>query len=306
VDREHKYLYAANEVETFEGKPDGSISVYAIDQRNGALKFLQRVSSGGWGPVYLSFDKTGKYLLVANYGAGSVAVFRVEKNGKLAARTSLMQHEGTKENPARPHSIRATNENRFVLVPDLALEQLFVYAFDEKTGLLSKTKFGSARVEKGSGPRHMAIGKSGKFVYMGNENSSQVTVFELNSSGELREVQSASTLPSGFKGENTTAEVLLDESGKHLYVSNRGDDSIAVFDVGDDGKLTSAERVPTGGKTPRGFALDPAGKWLLAANQASNTVAVFKVDPRNGRLTKTETTFEVISPVSLAFVPVSH
>jgi 6-phosphogluconolactonase len=306
VDPEQRFLYATNEVETFEGKSDGSISVYAIDRRSGKLSLLQRVSSGGWGPVYLSFDRTGKYLFVANYGAGSVAVFPVAADGRLGARTSLVRHEGTKENPARPHSMRVTNDNRFVLVPDLALEQLFIYAFDEKTGALSKTCVGSANVEKGSGPRHLAIGQSGKFVYMGNENSSKVSVFELSSSGELREVQSLSTLPSGFKGENTTAEVLLDRAGKHLYVSNRGEDSIALFDVGSDGKLSFVERVATGGKMPRGFALDPSGMWLFAANQASNNAVVFKVDPKSGRLTTTGTSFDLISPVSVAFVSVSR
>lgn len=303
LDPQQRFLYAANEIETFEGKSDGSISVFAIDRKNGKLSSVQRVSSGGWGPVYLSFDRTGRHLFVANYGAGSVAVFPVGNDGKLGARTSLIQHEGTKEKPARPHSIRVTNDNRFVLAPDLALEQVLVYEFDVKNGALSRSKFGSVKVERGSGPRHLAVTPSGKFVYVSNENASSASVFSLQPSGALREIQRISTLPEKYTGKNTTAEILIDPAGKHLYVSNRGDDSLALFEVNPkDGKLTLVERYPTGGKTPRGFAIDRSRRWLFAANQASNNVVVFRVDAASGRLTKTGEPFEVISPVHLVFV----
>ena len=180
-----------------------------------------------------------------------------------------------------------------------------MYRFDAKTGSLVPNKPPYVKVSPGSGPRHFAIAPSGKFVYLVNEMSSTVTVFRYDTaSGQLHEQQTISTLPENFKGENTTAEIEVDAKGKFLYVSNRGDDSIALFAIDPhDGKLTLVERVPTGGKTPRYFTLDPTGKWLFAANQDSNSINLFRVDPDTGRLTATSQALQVDSPVSVVFVP---
>jgi 6-phosphogluconolactonase len=311
VDADNKYLYAVNETDHFNGGRTGAISTYAIDRSSGKLTLMQQVSSLGADPAHLSLDRTGRYLLVANYTSGNIASFPIEeKNGTLGPRSSFAQHAGSSVNKERQtgphaHEIQASKDNRFVLVPDLGLDELLVYSFDSKTGALSPNSPAFVKVSPGSGPRHFAIAPSGNFVYLVNELSSTVIVFSYQAdSGELRELQTISTLPSSFKGENTTAEIAVDAKGKFLYVSNRGDDSIAVFDIDQrDGRLAFLERVPTGGKTPRHFTLDPTGRWLFAENQDSGTVNLFSVDPANGRLTATSRSLNVPSPVCVVFVP---
>jgi 6-phosphogluconolactonase len=311
VDPKHKYLYAVNEIDNFQGGHTGAVTAYAIDRDTGKLSSLQQVPSFGADPAHLALDESGRYLLVANYTSGNIAVFPIEKDGKLGPRAAFVQHTGSsvnKDRQAGPHAheIQTSNDNQFVLTADLGLDELLVYRFDPKTGSLTPNNPAFAKVSPGSGPRHFSIAPSGKFVYLVNELSSTVTVFAYNSSsGQLQEKQTISTLPAGFKGENTTAEIELDAKGKFLYVSNRGDDSIAVFAVDPhSGKISWVERVPTGGKTPRHFTLDPTGKWLFAANQDSNDITIFHVDPDSGRLTPTPNTLQVATPVSVVFVPI--
>ncbi len=310
VDANGKYLYAVNEIDNFNGARAGGVSAFAIDRATGRLTFLQQVSSLGADPAHLALDKTGRYLLVANYTSGNIAVFPVLKNGQLGLRTAFVQHAGSsvnKERQAGPHAheIQTSNDNQFVLAADLGLDELLLYRFDPKNGSLAPNDPAFVKISAGSGPRHFAIAPSGKFVYLVNEMASTVTVFDFAaSSGRLQEQQSLSTLPAGFKGENTTAEIAVDAQGKFLYASNRGDDSIAVFAINLlDGKLTFVERVPTGGKTPRHFTLDPTGKWLFAANQESNSISIFRVNPETGRLTPTSHTLQVSTPVCVVFVP---
>src|SRR5580700_1326992 len=310
VDTNGKYLYAVNEIDNFSGGHTGAVSAFAIDQVTGRLTLLQQVSSLGADPAHLSFDKTGQYLLVANYTSGNIAVFPVLKDGQLGSRTAFVQHAGSsinKERQAGPHAheIQTSKDNQFVLTADLGLDELLVYRFDPKTGSLAPNDPAFAKISPGAGPRHFSIAPSGKFVYLVNEMASTVTVFGFSaSSGRLQEQQSISTLPADFKGENTTAEIEVNRQGRFLYASNRGDDSIAVFAINpQDGKLTFVERVPTGGKTPRHFTLDPTGKWLFVANQDSNSISIFRVNPDNGRLTPTSHTLQVSTPVCVVFVP---
>ena len=310
VDPTHKYLYAVNETDNFQGHT-GAVSAFAIDRANGNLTLLQQISSLGAGPAHLSLDRTGRYLLVANYDSGNIAVFPVEKDGRLGQRSAFVQHVGSsvsKERQAGPHAheILPSNDNQFVLTADLGLDELLVYRFDPKSGSLTPSTPAFAKVNPGAGPRHFAIAPSGKFVYLVNEMSSTVMVFAFKAdTGQLREQQTISTLPAGFKGENTTAEIETDAKGKFLYVSNRGDDSIAVFAIDPhNGKLALVERVATGGKTPRHFALDPTGKWLFAANQDSNDITIFQVDPTSGRLRPTSNSLKLDTPVSVVFVPI--
>ena len=308
VDANGKHLYAVNEIDNFDGSHSGALSAFTIDQVTGRLTLLQQVSSSGADPAHLSLDKTGRYLLVANYTSGSIAVFPVLGDGRLGPRSAFVQHAGSsvnKERQAGPHAhaIQSSNDNQFVLAADLGLDQLLVYRFDSKSGSLTPDDPAFVRTSPGAGPRHFAIAPSGKFVYLVNEMASSVTVFAYSAgSGRLQERQNISTLPPDFKTENTTAEIEVDALGKFLYASNRGDDSIAVFAINpQDGKLTLVERVPTGGKTPRHFALDPTGKWLFAANQDSNSITVFSVDPQTGRLTPTPHVLRVASPVCVVF-----
>ena len=310
VDPNRKFLYAVNEIDNFNGSRSGAVSVFAIDRVSGRLTLVQQVSSLGADPAHVSLDKTGMYLLVANYTGGNIAVFPIENDGRLGPRSAFVQHAGSsvnKDRQAGPHAheIQSSNDNQFVLTADLGLDELLVYRFDQKSGSLAPNDPAFAKIGAGSGPRHFAIAPSGKFVYLVNELSSTVTVFAYSAgSGKLTEQQTISTLAAGFKGENTTAEIEVDGIGKFLYVSNRGDDSIAVFGIDpSSGKLSFVERVPTGGKTPRHFALDPTGRWLFAANQDSNTITVVRVDPSNGHLTATSQMLQVATPVCVVFVP---
>ena len=310
VDPSHKYLYAVNEIDNFNGSRSGAVSVFAVDRTSGRLTLVQQVSSLGADPAHVSLDKTGKYLLVANYTSGNIAVFPIEKDGRLGPRSAFVQHAGSsvnKERQAGPHAheIQSSNDNQFVLTADLGLDELLVYRFNPTTGSLTPNDPAFAKISAGSGPRHFSTSPSGKFVYLVNEMASTVTVFSYTaSSGKLQEQQTISTLPADFKGENTTAEISVDAQGKFLYASNRGDDSIAVFGIDpSSGKLSFMERVPTGGKTPRHFTLDPTGKWLFAANQDSNSITIFSVDPNNGRLTATSPVLQVATPVCVAFAP---
>jgi len=302
-DPTHRFLYAANEIEKFGGKSDGSVSVFAIDPTTRKLTPIQQVSSSGWGPVYLSLDKAGRFLMVANYGAGSITTLPIGTDGRLGASAASIQHTGAKD--PRPHAIEATKDDRYALVPDLGLDQLFVYRFNAETGALALNASGSVKLPPNTGPRHIAIAPSGKFVYLTNEEASSVTVFSFDPvKGTLVEKQTVSTLPAGSKVSNTTAEIGLDPTGKFLYVSNRGEDTIVLFEVDPkSGRLTNVDRTPSGGKTPRTFAIDPTGKWMFVANQGSNTINLLKRDPRSGRLSPTSRSLSVAAPAHLAFVP---
>jgi 6-phosphogluconolactonase len=277
--------------------------VFAIDQKTSKLSPVQRVSSSGWGPVYLSFDKAERHLLVTNYGAGSVAVLPIGPDGRLGSPTASIQHVGP--TAPRPHAIETTDDDRFALVPDLALNKIFLCRFDAVTGELAPSETRSVKLQPNTGPRHLALARSGKFVYVANETASSVTAFTFDTtSGSLREQQTISTLPPNSSVQNTAAEIALDQEGKFLYVSNRGEDTIVVFRVDPaTGKLSTVDRTPAGGKTPRTFAIDPTGKWVFVANQGSNTVNLFKRNPSTGRLTATSTSVSIAAPAHVVFMP---
>ena len=311
VATDDKFLYALNEINNFNGGQAGAVTTFSIDRSSGKLAPLQQVSSLGPGPAHLSVDRSGKYLLVANYDGGSIAVFPIQKDGTLGTRTAFVQHTGSSANKDRQagphaHEIQATASNRFVLVADLGLDELLVYRFDANTGALSPSNPPAVKVAPGSGPRHFALAPNGKFVYLVNELSSTVTAYSFDAlSGRMTELQTISTLPQDFKGENSTAEITTDTAGKFLYASNRGDDSIAIFAIdAKSGKLSLVDRVRTGGKEPRHFTLDPTGNWLFAENQDSNDIRIFRVDSKSGRLTPTSRSVQVNSPVCVVFVPI--
>jgi len=274
VDPSRRFLYAVNELSDYQGAKSGGVSAFAIDGRTGKLKFLNEVASRGAGPCHVSLDKTGKYVLVANYDGGSVAVFPVLKDGRLGEASAFVRHQGHGVNPQRQegphaHSIRTSPDNRFALAADLGLDELLVYRFDPAKGSLTPNAPASGKVPAGAGARHFDFSPGGGFVYAINEMGSSVTAFSYNAAtGVLRELQTISTLPQGFKGQNDDAEVVLHPSGRFLYGSNRGHDSIAVFAIhAQKGTLTPVEDIPTQGKTPRNFAIDPTGAYLFAANQ---------------------------------------
>jgi 6-phosphogluconolactonase len=305
-----RFLYAVNEIDQFGGEKSGSISAFSIDRNTGNLTLLNRVSSLGAGTAHLSLDKTGRYLLVANYGGGSVAAFPIHDDGSLGKASSFVQHAGSSVNPERQtgphaHEIIATNDNRFVLVPDLGLDEVLIYRFNAAKGLLSPNDPAFAKTAPGAGPRHVAVHPTGRFVYVVNEMQSTVSAFSYDAhAGSMRHIETLTTLPKDFTGQNSTAEILADAKGRFLYLSNRGHDSIAVFAINPhNGTLSPIQDAPTGGKTPRNFAIDPTGAWLFAANQESNTITLFRVDSHTGRLTRTQSVLRTGKPVCVAFIP---
>lgn len=305
-----RFLYAVNELSRYGGQEAGSVSAFAIDGATGALTLLNRVSSRGGGPCHLSIDATGRWLFVANYGGGSVAAFPLQQDGKLGEASAFFQHAGSSVNKARQsgphgHAVTVSPDNRFVLAADLGLDRVIAYRVDPKTGLAEADAHVTA-IASGSGPRHVAFRPDGRFVYVLNEMFSNVVAFRYDSArGALVELQTLSTLPDGFTGENSGAEIVAHPGAKFVYASNRGHDSIAGFRIdAERGTLTALDRVSTQGKTPRSFAIDPSGRFLLAANQNSGTVVVFRIDPESGALTPTGTVLQVPSPVSVVFAAV--
>ena len=302
-----KFLYAVS-----KHAGSGGVAAFSIDSQDGSLKQLNEQSSEGEGPCHLTVDATGGYVLVANYGSGSVACLPIDEDGRLREASSSIQHQGSSVDPKRQtqpraHSINLDAANRFALAADLGLDQVLVYAFDDQRGTLTPHDPPFARVDAGAGPRHFSFHPSGKFAYVINEMALTVTAFAYDAEqGVLTTLQTISTLPDEDRDQPglSTAEVLVHPSGKFLYGSNRGHDSIVVYEIDPaTGKLTYVENVKTQGKTPRNFALDPAGKFLLAENQNSNTIVVFRIDPATGRLSPTGHTADVPSPVCIRMLP---
>ena len=264
LDANHRFLYTVNETSEYQGQKTGSVSSFAIDQKTGKLAFLNQVSSQGAGPCYITLDKTGKHVLVANYDSGSVAVFPVLADGRLGEASAVVQHTGHGVDPERQeaphaHSIELSPDNRFAIATDLGLDELLVYRFDPIKGTLMPNNPPFAKIEPGAGSRHFTFHPNGKFAYVINEMSSSVTGFSYAAnSGKFSKLQTVSALPKGFTGHSDAAEIEVHPSGKFLYASTRGPDSIAVFRINPkSGKLTLPETVPTGGKTPRNSAIDP-------------------------------------------------
>ena len=289
----------------------GGVSAYAIDPKTADLTWLNRKPSGGDEPSYVCLDQTARFVLVANYNSGNVAAFALQPDGRIGARTALVQETGSSVNPRRQthayaHSIIVDPGNRFALVADLGVDKLFIYRFDDRTGALVPNDPPFAAVRPGSGPRHVKFHPNGRWVYLINEMGCTVTAFNWDSArGALTEFQTISTLPANFTGTNTCAEVLVRPDGRFLYGSNRGHDSLAVFAIDrDNGRLTPVEHVSTQGKMPRNFTFDPTGKWIICTNHDSDNAVVFRVDEVTGRLTQTGQPVPVPFPFCVRFLPV--
>ncbi len=299
-------LYAVNEVDNFEGQRAGSVSAFAVDPATGDLRALGRVSSRGAHPCHLAVDRSGRHVLVANYSGGSVASLPLRPDGSLEAASEFVQHTGASVDAKRQtaphaHMIETDPANRFALAADLGLDQLLVYRFD--AGRLTPATPPHARVEPGSGPRHFAFAPDGRDVYVLNEMRVTVTAFRYEA-GKLAEFQTVPAMPGGAQpgAADSGAEIQVHPSGRFVYASLRGPDSLAVFarDAA-TGRLELVEHVASGGRTPRSFGIDPSGRYLLAANQRSDQVVVFRIDPETGRLSATGQAIEVGAPVSVTF-----
>jgi len=304
-DQRHLYLVNWKGSDLIKGN---TVSAYAVDGHTGKLTFLNKVNSRGEMPTHLTVDSSGRMVLAVNYGSGSVTAFKVLPDGRLSDATSFDQHQGSsvvKERQEGPHAhaVVLSADNRFAFVADLGLDKVFSYRVDPAKAAFTSNDPPFVKVHPGAGPRHLAFHPNGKFLYANNEIDSTVTAFAYDHDrGGLKEVQTLSTLPADFKGQNSTAEIQADAAGKFLYVSNRGHDSIAVFAIDPaNGRLTPVEHVSTQGKTPRNFSLDPTGSYLFAANENSSTVVVFRVDANSGRLKSTGQVLEVPSPSCVVF-----
>jgi 6-phosphogluconolactonase len=308
-DARGRFLYAVNELDSFQGQPTGAVSAFAIDSATGKLSLLNQVSSRDQGPAHIALDQTGKFAFVSNYSRGSMVVFRLLKDGRLGEQLAFEQHKGSSVNKQwqqgpHVHEVRLSPDNRFALVADPGIDQVMAYPFDAGTGKMGEPVI--AHAPPGSGPRHMVFGHDGKFLYVITELTSSILTYTYDpKSGELRQVGLISTLPKEFSGTNYAAEIDVHPSGKFLYASNRGDDSIAVFSIDSaTGALKLVEVVRTKGKRPRNFALDATGSWLLVANQESDNIVAFRIDRATGRLTATGEPVHVGSPACVTFVPV--
>ena len=310
LDPTRRRLFAVNELDTFEGKPTGAVSAFSIDPVSGTLKLLNQRPSMGTGPCHVVLDNARRNLLVANYGSGSVAVLPVGSDGRLGAATDVVQHAGKSVNPDRqkgPHAHCVTLDlaNRFVFVCDLGLDKVLTYRFDTVRGTLSPGAPAFTPIKAGAGPRHKVFRPDGRFAYVANELSSTIAVFRYDSNaGVLSELQTVSTLPGFFDGANSAAEIGIHPSGRYLYVSNRGHNSVVLFSVDPEkGTLTYVEEQGTGGRKPRHFGIEPSAQHLAIANQDSDTVLVCRIDAGNGRLTPSGVFASVPAPACVQFLP---
>ena len=305
-------LYAVSEVDEFEGNPGGAVSAYSIVPSTGGLTYLNRQLSHGGSPCHMSVDSTGRFLLVANYRTGSACVLPIQENGSLGEASDMVQHQGSSVNPDRQegphaHSVTLDAGNRYAFVADLGIDRVMIYKLDLAEGKLTPNDVPWVEVKAGAGPRHFDFHPSGGYAYLINELDSTVTAFAYDeATGTLTEIQTAPTLPESFGGSSHCADIHVSPSGRFLYGSNRGHDSITVFSIDQrTGRLTHVAHEPTQGKTPRNFAIDPTGTFLLAANQDSDNIVVFRIDQQTGRLASTGHVADVPRPVSLQMMPVS-
>jgi 6-phosphogluconolactonase len=305
-----RFLYAVNETDDYGGTKGGAVSAFVIDRSSGELQRLNQQPSLGAHPCHLVLDAAGKSVVVANYNGGNVVVLPLAADGPLEAPSAVRSHEGSGPNPRRQerphaHGLALAPDERFVLAADLGADAIFVHRFDPSVGALEPHEPPAAALPPGSGPRHVVFHPSGTYVYAINELLSTVTAFRYDpSAGALQPMQTLTTLPEGFEGRNSTAEITVSPDGRFLYGSNRGHDSLAVFAVDEaSGRLKPVGHVATGGRTPRHFTIDATGRWLLAANQNSDSVVVFRLDSTSGLPSPVGEPLPVPRPVCLLPVP---
>jgi 6-phosphogluconolactonase len=304
-----RWLYSNVEVSDFQRQRSGAVRAFAIDQSTGALTALNQQPTNSPGTCHVIVHPAGRHLLAANYAGGSAVVLPIRDDGSLGPVCSLVQHEGKGPNSSRqeaPHAHSTTLDpaGRFALVCDLGVDKVYSYRFDAERGTLTPNDPPAAVMAAGAGPRHLAFHPNGRYLYVINELNNTVTVLAYEAAtGAMSEVQTIGTLPEGFRGNNTTAEVQVHPSGRFLYGSNRGHNSIAMFSIDPaSGRLTAMGHEPSGGRNPRNFSVDPTGQFLLAANQDTNNVVVFRIDGTTGRLTANGSVASVPMPVCVKFL----
>ena len=312
-------LYSANETDRVGDDKEGTVSAIAVDRATGLLTPLNTVRSGGAGPTYVSVHPSGRYVLVANYFGGSVAVLPIVADGRVGDATDVKRDAGTlgprRAASAPPggfavsghdrthaHMIQADPSGRFVLHVDLGLDQIFVWKFDDQKGLLTPNTPHTVTLPPGDGPRHFHFHPNGRWLYSIQEEGATVVLFDYDAAtGRLASRQTISTLPAGFAGSNFCSEILVSADGRFVYAGNRLHDSIALFSVGPDGRLAYLGEEWTRGDYPRSFNFDPAGRFLYCLNQRGDNITVFRVDPQSGGLAFTGRYVSVGNPSSIVF-----
>jgi 6-phosphogluconolactonase len=309
-DPEKEFLYCVNEFKEYEGMASGAVSSFRMDRESGALTYLNTKASHGTDPCHLMVDRSGRNVLVANFASGSVSVLPREADGSLKEASCVIQHEGSSVDPKRQtgphaHGVEIDAANRYVFVPELGLDKIMIYELDAERGQLTPNPHQpTVDVTPGSGPRQIVLHRNGRFTYVMTEMSSSVIVYSYDAAtGGLKELQTLSTLPADFSGESSGAEVQVAPSGKFLYASNRGHDSLATFAIdSESGKLTLAGFEGSGGKIPRNFDVSPDGAFVAVANQDSNNVVLFRVDQATGKPAPTGNVVEAGTPICVRFL----
>jgi 6-phosphogluconolactonase len=308
-DATQKFLYAVNELKTFEGQPTGTVSAFAVNPATGALRLLNRQLTHGTDPCHIVVDASRRHVFVANFMSGSVCVLPVRDDGSLAEASDFIQHQGSGIDPARQkgphaHAVTLDASNRFAFVPDLGLDRLMAYRFDPRRGMLEPNAVPWIKMKPGAGPRHVCLHPGGRFAYLINELNSTVAALSYDDrAGAFEYLQGISTLPEGFRGDSTCADIQVSPCGRFVYASNRGHDSIAIYRIDSaSGTLSVVGHQPTQGRTPRSFGIDPGGRFLLAANQDSDSIVSFRIDADSGKLHPTGHVTQVPTPVCVKFV----
>jgi 6-phosphogluconolactonase len=304
-----RFLYAVNELKTYEDRPTGTISAFAVEESTGELTFLNRQLTHGTDPCHAVVDEAGRFVFVSNFMSGSVCVLPIRDDGSLGEASDFVQHLGSGIDPVRQkgphaHSVTLDRANRFAFVPDLGLDKLMVYKFDRARGMIEPHSVPWIKVKPGAGPRQVAFHPTGRFGFLINELDSTITVLSYDGTkGVFKALQVVPTLPSDFHGHSTCAEIQVSPGGRFLYGSNRGHDSIVIYRIdARTGRLTHVGHESTHGRTPRNFGIDPTGRYLLVANQDTDTIVTFRIDPRTGRLGPTGAVAEVPTPVCVKFL----
>jgi 6-phosphogluconolactonase len=304
-----KFLYGVNELNTFQGKKAGAVTAWSIDHATGKLTMLNQVSSDSPGPCHLIVDPTGKTLLVANYAGGSFASFPIGADGKLGEAATFIQDHGSSVNRSRQsephgHSVNLPKSDKFMLGADLGTDKVMIFKLDAAHATMTANDPPFGMVKPGSGPRHLVFAPDQKHIYVVSEIASSVTTFEFNpQTGALKDIDVVSALPADFKGQSTAAEIQIDARGEHLYTSNRGADSISVFNIDrKTAKPTLIQSISSGGAQPRAFVLDPSGNFLIAGNQQTNNISTFRIDRATGKLTPTGDKVDLGAPVTFVFL----
>lgn len=302
-------LYAINEVNNYLGKGTGAVTAFRIDQETHALTELNHQSSHGAHPAHIVVDGTGRFVLTANYSGGNVAVIAIDSSGTLGSLEQMVVHTGSGPNLQRqkqphPHSVTFSPDQRHVVVADLGIDQVKIYRWDAHEGTLTLNDPSAFNTAAGAGPRHFAFHPHMNYAYVINELASTITALNFNpDNGALTKVSTVSTLPEDWQGRNTCADIHLSKDGRFVYGSNRGHNSIAVFEIDrNTGELTRVQNQATRGSTPRNFALDPTGKWLLVANQNSDSITIFSIDNESGMLVPVGEPYTIPSPVCIRFL----